>query len=230
MTGLEPGTGFPRNRSVERKFGRVPKLGPHESRTFTIDFALHTGKQQVSAVGDEIANIWAGRPTQVDKSPRLGTSSRPSLEDIIKAAKTWEPSFKSWYGKPAPDFTLTDIAGKEQKLSDYRGKNVLLVFWATWCPPCKIEIPHLIELRKTVSKDDLAILAISNENPSVVKKFAAQAKINYTILLDQVPLPAPYSSISAIPSAFFINPEGKIKLGTTGLLSLAEIKAIFEVE
>jgi peroxiredoxin len=230
VTGLEPGTGFPRNRSIERKFGRVPKLGPHESRTFTIDFALHTGKQQVNAAGDEIAHIWAGRPTQVDKSPRFNTSSGPSLEDIIKAAKTWEPSFKSWYGKPAPDFTLTDIAGKEHKLQRYRGKNVLLVFWATWCPPCKIEIPHLIELRKTVSKKDLAILAISNENPSVVKKFAAQAKINYTILLDQVPLPAPYSSISAIPSAFFINPEGKIKLGTTGVLSLAEIKAIFNAE
>jgi thiol-disulfide isomerase/thioredoxin len=230
VTGLEPGTGFPRNRSIERKFGRVPKLGPHESRTFTIDFALLTGKKEVSTEGDEIARIWAGRPTQVDKSPRFSSSTGPSLEDIIKNAKTWEPSFESWYGKPAPDFTLNDIEGNKHNLSDYRGKNVLLVFWATWCPPCKIEIPYLIELRKTVSKDDLAILAISNENPSIVKKFVAQAKMNYTILLDPVVLPAPYSSIRGIPSSFFIDSEGKFKLGSTGLVSLAEIKAIFEAE
>jgi len=228
VTGLEPGTGFPRNRSIERKFGRVPKLGPHQSRSFTIDFALHTGEKEVHAVADEIAGIWAGRPTQVDKSPRL--SSDPSLEDIIKAAKTWGPAFKPWYGKPAPDFMLTDIVGKEHKLSDYRGKNVLIVFWATWCGPCLIEIPHLIELRNTVSRDDLVILAISNETPSVVKKFVAEAKMNYTILLDPGILPAPYNSIRAIPSSFYIGPDGKFKLVSTGLVSLEETKAIFEAE
>jgi peroxiredoxin len=228
VTGLEPGTGFPRNRSIERKFGRVPKLRPHESRTFTIDFALHSDENEVNVVADDIARIWAGRPTQVDKSPQLSTG--PSLEDIIKAAKSWEPAFKTWYSKQAPDFTLNDIKGNKHNLSDYRSKNVLIVFWATWCPPCRIEIPHLIELRKTVSKDDLAILAITNENPSVVKKFVAQAKMNYTVLLDPGVLPAPYNTIRAIPSSFFIDREGKIKLGSTGLVSLAEIKAIFEAE
>jgi len=228
VTGLEPGTGFPRNRSIERKFGRVPKLAPHESRSFTIDFALHADAKEVNAAADEIAGIWGGRPTQVDKTPR--TSTGPSLDEIIKAAKTWDPSFKPWYGKPAPDFTLTDIAGKEHKLSDYSGKNVLIVFWATWCGPCRMEIPDLIELRNTVSQDDLAILAISNENPSVVKKFVTEAKMNYTILLDPGILPGPYNNISAIPSSFFIDSGGKIKLGSTGMVSLGEIKAIFEAE
>jgi peroxiredoxin len=228
VTGLEPGTGFPRNRSIERKFGRVPKLGPHQSRSFTIDFVLHTGKDQVNTAADDIARIWAGRPTQVDSGPTL--SSGPKLEDIIKKARTWGPSFQPWYGKPAPDFTLSDIEGKEHKLSDYKGKNVLIVFWATWCGPCRMEIPHLIELRNTVSKDDLAILAISNERPETVKKFVAQTKMNYTILLDKRDLPAPYNSIRAIPSSFYIDSEGKIKLGSTGLISLDEIKAIFEAE
>jgi peroxiredoxin len=228
VTGLEPGTGFPRNRSIERQYGRVPKLGPHQSRTLTIDFALLTSGNEINATADEIAQIWAGRPTQVDKNPRAGTG--PSLEDIIKAAKTWEPIFKPWYGKPAPDFTLNDIQGNKHKLSDYRGKNVLVVFWATWCPPCRMEIPNLIKLRSTVSPDDLAILAISNENPSLVKKFVAQAKINYTILLDTGVLPGPYNSINAIPSSFFIGPDGKIKLVSAGIVSLEEIKAIFEVE
>ncbi|HCO92643.1 MAG TPA: hypothetical protein DIU00_01620 [Phycisphaerales bacterium] len=228
VTGLEPGTGFPRNRSIERKFGRVPKLAPHQSRSFTIDFALHADKSQVNASADEIARIWAGRKTQVDTTPLAGTG--PSLEEIIKAAKTWRPGFESWYGKPAPDFTLTDIAGKKHKLSDYRGKNVLIVFWATWCGPCIREIPDLIKLRNTVSQDKLAILAISNEDPGKVKKFVTQAKMNYTILLDPGVLPAPYNTIRAIPSSFFIDSDGKIKLGSTGMVSLEEIKAIFEAE
>jgi peroxiredoxin len=228
VTGLEPGTGFPRNRSIERKFGRVPKLAPHESRSFTLDFALHANKDQVNASADGIARIWAGRPTRVDKSPRAG--SGPSLAQIIKKARTWGPAFQQWYGKPAPDFTLSDIEGNKHKLSDYKGKDVLIVLWATWCGPCLMEIPHLIELRNTVSKDDLAILAISNERPETVKRFVKQAKMNYTILLDPGRLPAPYSSVRAIPSSFFIESDGKIKLGSTGLVSLEEIKAILEAE
>jgi len=125
---------------------------------------------------------------------------------------------------------LNDIAGKKHKLSDYNGKNVLLVFWATWCGPCLREIPDLIELRKTVSQDELAILAISNENSSVVKKFVAQAKMNYTILVDPGVLSAPYNAIRAIPSSFFIDSGGKIKMASTGLVSLDEIKAIFQAE
>jgi peroxiredoxin len=236
VTGLEPGTGFPRNRAIERQFGRVPKLGPHQSRSFTIDFALHTGKEQVHAAGDDIARIWAGRPTQVDTAALADTSppdvrrAKPKLDDIIKAAKTWEPGYQSWYGKPAPDFTLADLAGKEHKLSDYKGKNVAIIFWATWCPPCRMEIPHLIELRKTVADGDLAMLAISNEGPELVKKFVAQAKINYTVLLDPGTLPGPYNTIRAIPSSFFIDRQGKMKLATTGLVSLEEIKAILEAE
>ncbi len=69
VTGLEPGTGFSRNRSVERKFGRVPKLAPHQSRSFTIDFALHCDKVSIDAAADEIARIKAERKTQMDNDP-----------------------------------------------------------------------------------------------------------------------------------------------------------------
>jgi len=135
----------------------------------------------------------------------------------------------------APDFTLTDIAEQKHQLSDYRGKNVLLIFWATWCPPCRMEIPHLIELRKTVSEEDLAILAVSNEKLELVKKFVTSQKMNYTVLLDEGAMPKPFGFMriytsTGVPGAFFIDPQGKIKLATSGLVSLPEIKAILQAE
>ncbi|MHC4482375.1 MAG: peroxiredoxin family protein [Planctomycetota bacterium] len=119
-----------------------------------------------------------------NKPPRPDTTvaipPKPSIEDVIRRARTWGPAYTSWYRKTAPDFTVTDLTGKEHKLSDYRGKDVMLVFWATWCPPCKAEIPHLIVLRNTISRDKLAILAVSNERPDVVEEYVSNRNLNYT--------------------------------------------------
>jgi peroxiredoxin len=154
-----------------------------------------------------------------------------SLNDIVRYARAWGPVFTSWYGKTAPDFTLTDITGKQHKLSDYRGKNVMIIFWATWCLPCLIEMPHLIALRNTIGEDKLAMLAISNENSTLVENFAAQKKISYPVFSsDTRAMPAPFNRIRGIPCSFFIGPEGKIKLATEGLLSLGEMKAIVQAD
>lgn len=230
VTGLEPGTGFPRNRLIDRKLGPAPKLAPRQSRSFTIDFTLHVGKDQVAAAVADITRIRAGRQTTLDTIALASEKPKPKLSDVVNAARTWGPAFTPWHGKAAPDFTLTDITGKKHKLSDYRGKDVLIVFWATWCRPCHMEIPHLIELRKTASENDLAILAISNERPDLVKSFVARAEMNYTVLTDPGTLPSPYNMVNAIPSSFFIDRQGKIKMGTSGLISLNDIKAIFEAE
>jgi peroxiredoxin len=152
----------------------------------------------------------------------------PSLKDVIAKARTWTPIFQNIYGKEATDFSLTDINGKTHRLSDYRGRDVLIIFWATWCRPCLNEIPHLIALRKLVSADKLAMLAISTEPRYRVESFAKSRKLNYTVIAQNQLLPQPYLSIRLIPSSFFINPDGKIKLVTEGPLSLGEIKAILQ--
>ncbi|HUT29840.1 MAG TPA: TlpA disulfide reductase family protein [Sedimentisphaerales bacterium] len=162
--------------------------------------------------------------------------ARPRLEDVINSAAGWGPIYQPWYGKPAPDFTLTDIAGKEHRLSDYRGKDVMLVMWATWCRPCIMEIPHLIALQNVMGKNKVVILAISYITPmnteKMIKGFvASNERINYPVFAaEESRMPAPYNMIEGIPSSFFIDPQGRIKLATSGMLSLGYMKAILQAQ
>lgn len=154
-----------------------------------------------------------------------------SLKDIVQSRKTWNVAFTSWLGKIAPDFAVEDVEGRTHRLSGYKGRDVLVVFWATWCPACNMEIPHLIELRKMLGEDELVILAISNEPPEVLKQFAAARNINYTVVpLGSSTLPAPFADVTSIPTTFFIDKSGTLKLAAEGLVSMEEAKAIMHSE
>jgi peroxiredoxin len=123
--------------------------------------------------------------------------------------------FSEFIGTESTDFTMTDIQGNAIKLSELRGRRVILDFWATWCPPCKKEIPHFIELRKEVESDKLAIIGISDEDTGTLRKFSDENQINYTIATAD-DLPAPYSDIVSIPTTFFIDSKGIIQSVFTG--------------
>ena len=140
-------------------------------------------------------------------------------------------SYANWFGKEVPDFTITDIEGNEHRISDYRGKNLIIVFWATWCYPCKVEVPHLIELRKQESEDDLALIAITNDKIDTVRNFVNTKGINYTVAsLGNTYLPGPFANVNAIPTSFFIDPDGKIKSVVVQSLNLEQIKAILNAK
>ena len=167
----------------------------------------------------------------VKNNPTESKDVGTSLDDVIAARETWNVAFEGWSGKAAPEITVSDIEGVPHRLSDYRGRDVLVVFWATWCPACKLEIPHLVELRETFEADELAILAISNETAEHLRQFAASAAINYSVVpLDTARLPSPFADVRSIPTTFFIDRNGLIKVAAEGLVSAEESKAILSAE
>jgi thiol-disulfide isomerase/thioredoxin len=113
---------------------------------------------------------------------------------------------------PAPDWKLTDLNGKRVSLSDFHGKVVILDFWATWCVPCRIEIPHFVELQKDYGAKGLAIIGVSldGQGPDVVKKFVKQLKVNYPIVIGNEKVAEAYGGIVAIPMTFVIDRQGRI--------------------
>ncbi|MDF2946090.1 MAG: alkyl hydroperoxide reductase [Bacillales bacterium] len=121
-------------------------------------------------------------------------------------------------GNIAPDFELQTLTGQSVKLSDLRGKKVILNFWATWCGPCKVEMPEIQKFYEKVG-NDVTILAISvAENPSVVTNFINNTNYTFPILLDPAPVASNTYKIISIPTTYFIDSKGVISdtiVGTT---------------
>jgi peroxiredoxin len=166
----------------------------------------------------------------VEPPPAQNPVVSKSLVEIISRRDGWNPILANFYGKKMPDFTVQDINGKQIKLSDYRGKNVMVVFWATWCVPCMQEVPHLKALREIIDSNSLAILAISNEPQKLVKSVAESKNMNYTVISCQDQLPEPFGGIRGFPTSFFIRPNGILKLVVEGQSNLGEMKSIILAE
>jgi len=127
-------------------------------------------------------------------------------------------------GDKAPNFTLKDISGKDVKLSDYKGKVVILDFWATWCGPCRRGIPDLIALQKQYSKD-LAVIGISLDQKNTIADvvpFYKSFGINYPVVYGDAKIVQAYGGIEAIPTSFVIDREGKIVNKYVGLIPKEE--------
>ena len=114
---------------------------------------------------------------------------------------------------PAPNFTLTDADGKVVKLSDYKGKVVLLNFWATWCTPCEREIPWFMEFEQTYKDRGFAVLGVSVDEDgwNAVRPYISEKRVNYPVMISNIEkLPEPYGKIGALPMTYLLDRQGRI--------------------
>lgn len=140
-----------------------------------------------------------------------------------KKAQRLEPALHSI----APDFALESMTGETVHLSDFHGKVVLLEFWATWCGPCKIVTPWLVDLQSQYGPQGLAIVGIALDEDATkveIAEFADSMRVNYTTLIGNEKVAQSYGGIPAMPVRFFIGRDGKVVNRMIGLSSKGEIE------
>lgn len=115
----------------------------------------------------------------------------------------------------APDFELQSLDGKKVKLSDYKGKKILLNFWATWCPPCRIEMPHMEKFYEEFEKKDVVVLAVNltrtEKSVEDVPKFVGEYGLTFPVVLDEKGIVSNYYQVVAYPTSYFIDSQGIIR-------------------
>ena len=139
-------------------------------------------------------------------------------------------------GKPAPAFTLEDLSGEKRSLASYKGKAVLINFWATWCAPCKIETPWLIELRNQYAAQGFEVLAISaddidrkdprkfSEEKQEIARFVQRMKMPYPVLIDADSISEPYGGLDALPTTYFVDRNGTVVAAQLGMSTKEELE------
>lgn len=142
-------------------------------------------------------------------------------------------------GKPAPAFALEGLNGKKVSLADYQGKAVMINFWATWCGPCRIETPWIVELREKYSAQGFEVLGVDTEGDDLkpndktgwakataaASKFVTEEKVPYPVLLDGDSISRDYGGLDDLPTSFFVDRKGVIVAAQVGLTSEHEIES-----
>jgi thiol-disulfide isomerase/thioredoxin len=178
---------------------------------------------------------WAYRQQAAEK--RLASVAKGEL---VADPSTGNVSYLSpFVGKPAPDFTLQNLNGQKVSLDSYKGKAVLINFWATWCGPCKVETPWLIELRNNYAGQGFEVLGISTEGDDLkaddktgwakqkaaIAKFVAEEHMPYPVLVNGDSLSQTYGGLDAMPTSFYVDRKGNVVAAQMGLTSESEMES-----
>lgn len=163
--------------------------------------------------------LWSGFqnryvPTAIPVPARpVETSATPAAQD---SHSTPSPLL----GKPAPVFTLRDLAGHSVRLADYRGKAVLINFWATWCTPCVVEMPWFIALQQKYGPQGFVVLGVDKDFPEdvpTVPAFARKMALNYPVLYGDDKTATAYGCCDYLPMSYYVDRSGTVQVATVGL-------------
>lgn len=148
----------------------------------------------IVAIGGYVANEEIGMPVNTAQSAGPPTGVGPNVRMI------------------APDFALKDLQGNDVRLSDLRGKTVMINFWATWCPPCRYEMPYIEAVYREKAGEDFVVLAVSiDDDPDAVVQFVKEFGLTFPVLIDTDKRVSYQYRVRPIPTTFFVDKEGVIR-------------------
>jgi thiol-disulfide isomerase/thioredoxin len=196
-----------------------------------MDSKKSLGLVGVLAVAALVAAVWmVARPGRTPSAPGsdVGGVAPVAAHGDADADAGGEKIPLQFYRDPSPlgDVTMTDVEGHHISSADWKGKVVIVNFWATWCPPCRAEIPDLIKLQNKY-KDHLLIIGISDDDdpPAVVKKWADAHGMNYPIVMSTPELRKVFAGVSALPTSFIVSREARVVMRHVGMLMAATTEA-----
>jgi thiol-disulfide isomerase/thioredoxin len=187
------------------------------------------------------AFAWAGWANWEYRKQQAAKALASAAHAELAAGETADAMYTSspLLGKPAPDFMLEDLNGNKVSLADYKGKALLINFWATWCGPCKLETPWLVELRNQYAGKGFEILGVDAEDDEVtpddragwakdkalVERFVKQEKMPYPVLMGGDSISKTYGGLDAMPTSFWVDRSGKVIAAQMGITSKDDMEA-----
>jgi len=180
--------------------------------------------------------VWAGWFRWRAESARRAAAAES--EAALAALSAGPITESPLVGKAAPGFTLEDLAGKKVSLAGYKGKVVLINFWATWCGPCKLETPWIAELRNKYAAQGFEVLGVDTEGDdakpgseqwkkdrAAVEKFAGQMKVTYPVLMNGDTLAKAYGGLEDLPASYYVDRKGTVVAAQVGIDTKEAIEA-----
>jgi cytochrome c biogenesis protein CcmG/thiol:disulfide interchange protein DsbE len=179
---------------------------------------------------------WEYRKQAAERKLALGAEQGVLVPAADGSAPVYVSPLK---GKPAPPFSLEDLNGKKVSLANYKGKAVLLNFWATWCGPCKVETAWIVALRNKYAAQGFEVLGISTEgedlkpddkaghakDKAAIGKFVQEMKVTYPMLVDGDTISKPYGGLDDLPTTFYLDRQGTVVAAQVGMSTQSEMEA-----
>lgn len=175
------------------------------------------------------SKIEANEGNKINKEDNIKSEESKHSDEIDQASGDTEENEDEIKYNEQNNFTLIDLEGNEVSLSDYQGKKVFLNFWATWCPPCKGEMPDMEVLHNEIDESEVVILAINlGDEERLIKRFIEGEEFTFKVLQDRENAVAAQYMISSIPISYLIDENGEIVKKVVGAMNLEQMKELIK--